>query len=147
MAPTLPVQRSWLALTEIARGNRDAALQELRLTEQLLGDDRLVIFLVDLAYGYGRLGERDNAQRLFAEIRSVAEAGQDIGAGGWALASLAIGDHDEALRWLGIGADKARRHEIDAGMFSLMNIKLNVTGDPVLEQPEFVEARGRLTGD
>ena len=33
------------------------------------------------------------------------------------------------------------------GFFSLMNIRLNVTNDPALEQPDFVAVRNRLTGD
>jgi Flp pilus assembly protein TadD len=146
MAPAVAVQHPWLASTEIARGNAAAARQEYLLTEALLGDDRPVLYLLDLAHGYGRIGDRERAQRLYDEIVRVA-ADQEIGAGGWAIASMAIGDYAEALRWLNVGADKAARHELDAGMFSLMNLKLNFTNDPVLERPEFVEVRGRLRGD
>jgi tetratricopeptide (TPR) repeat protein len=146
MAPAVAVQHPWLASTEIARGNAAAARQEYLLTEALLGDDRPVLYLLDLAHGYGRIGDRERAQRLYDEIVRVA-ADQEIGAGGWALASMAVGDYAEALRWLNVGADKAVRHELDAGMFSLMNLKLNFTNDPVLERPEFVEVRSRLRGD
>jgi TolB-like protein len=146
MAPTVAVQHPWLASTEIARGNPDAARQELQLTERLLGENRLIIYLLDIAYSYSRIGDREIAQRLYDEIVRTA-AGQEIGAGGWAIASMAVGDYAEALRWLNVGAEKAARHELDAGMFSLMNLKLNVTNDPVLERPEFVEVRSRLRGD
>jgi Flp pilus assembly protein TadD len=145
LLPANPVIHTWLAYTEIARGNNVAALREMEITQQLL-EDRTAIYLLDLAYSYGRLGDRDNAQRLYDEIMSVA-AQQDIGAGGWAIASMAIGDYEEGLRWLNVGADKAARHELDAGMFSLMNLKLNFTADPMLETPEFVEVRNRLRGD
>jgi hypothetical protein len=60
---------------------------------------------------------------------------------------MAIGDYQEGLRWLNVGAEKAARHELDAGMFSLMNLKLNFTADPMLEMPEFVDVRNRLRGD
>jgi Flp pilus assembly protein TadD len=145
MLPANAVIHAWLAYTEIARGDDVAALREMELTQQLL-EDRTAIYLVDLAYSYGRLGDRDNAQRLYDEIEALA-ADQDIGAGGWALASMAIGDYEEGLRWLNVGAEKAARHELDAGMFSLMNLKLNFTADPRLETPEFVEVRNRLRGD
>jgi tetratricopeptide (TPR) repeat protein len=145
ISPAAPVIHTWLAYTEVARGNNDAALREMQLTEQLL-QNRLVVYLLDLAYCYGRLGDRDNARRLYDEISAIA-ARQEIGAGGWALASMAIGDYNEGLRWLNVGAEKAVRHELDAGMFSLMNLKLNFTADPMLETPEFVEVRNRLRGD
>ncbi len=122
------------------------ARQELELTENLLGEQRPVIYLLDTSYAYGRLGDTGSAQRLFAEISAAAKE-QEIGAGGWAIANMAIGNYDEALTWLRTGAEKAARHEIDAGMFSLMNLKMNITADPVLERPEFVEVRERLRGD
>lgn len=145
IAPAQAVLHTWLAYTETARGNYDAAREELQLTDQLL-IDRTIIYLTDAAYVYGRIGDAENARRLYEEIEGIA-ADEEIGAGGWALASLGIGDYDEALRWLNIGADKASRHELDAGMFSLMNLKLNFTADPVLERPEFVDVRNRIRGD
>ncbi len=99
-----------------------------------------------MAYGYGRLGDRENAQRLYDEIQAIA-ADQELGAGGWTLANLAVGDYDEALRWLNEAADKASRHEIDPGMFGLMNLTMNYMGDPMLEQAEFVEVFDRISGD
>ncbi len=146
IAPEAPVVHAWIAYTEIARGNNDRAARELELLEQLIGDDRQILCLLDMAYGYSRLDDRNNAQRLYDEIRALA-AGQEIGAGGRAITSLAIGDYDEALRWLDVAAGKASRHELDAGMFNLMNLKLNYMADPVLERPEFVDVRNRLVGD
>jgi adenylate cyclase len=146
ITPILPIHHSWLAVTEIARGNPSAALKELELTEKLLGDEREIIYLLDMGYAYGRLGDAGNARRLANEVLGVAVE-RDIGAGGHALASMAVQDYDAALRWLRAAADKAERHEIDTGMFSLMNLKMNVTADPVLGRPDFVEARRRLAGD
>jgi adenylate cyclase len=146
LLPAIPLHHSWLALSEAARGETASARRELELTEKLLGEQRQIIYLLDMAYTYGRLGDTDNARRLIDEVRTAA-AEQDIGAGGRALAHMALGEHDEALKWLRAGADKAARHEIDAGMFSLMNLKQNYTADPVLERPEFVAARAQLKGD
>lgn len=146
LAPALPLQHSWLAMAEIARGNTAGALRELEFGEQLLGNNRAVISLIDSIYGYGRIGRADDAQRLFDEIEGLAEE-QDPGAGGWALAYLGIGDEPRALEWLQTGADKADNKQPDSGFFSLMNIRVNFTADPRLEQPEFVEVRNRLRGD
>jgi len=145
IAPSLSPIASFLAVTEVARGNHDAALAYVQTAEELL-PGRFPVALLDIAYSYGRLGNRSNAQRLYDEITTLA-ADQEIGAGGWAMVNMAIGNYDEALRWLNVGAEKAARHELDAGMFSLMNIKRNFTADPMLERPEFVAVRNRLTGD
>ncbi len=52
-----------------------------------------------------------------------------------------------ALEWLEVAAQKVENHQVDAGFYNLMHMKMNVLGDPVLEQPEFVALRNRLTGD
>ena len=146
LAPTLSLQHSWLALAEIGRGNNAAAQDALRVAERLLGENRVLISLVDIIYGYGRIGRNEEVQRLFEEIETLAER-QDIGAGGWALAYLAIGDEQRALEALREGAEKAANKELDPGFFSLMNIKADFANDPRLAQPEFVAVRNRLTGD
>jgi len=133
-------------MTEIALGNIDSARKEPELTETLLGEHRQAIYLLDMSYAYGRSGDVHNATRLVDEIRSLA-ASQDIGAGGRAMASLAVGDQSAALKHLRDATAKAGRHEIDAGMFSLMNLKLNFTADPALNQPAFSRARALLKGD
>ena len=128
------------------RGNNAGALDALQLAEQLLGNTRVLISLVDLTYGYGRLGRDEDAQRLFTEMESLAGE-QDIGAGGRALVYLGIGDEERALEALREGAEKAANKELDPGFFSLMNLKANYANDPRLEQPEFVAVLSRLTGD
>jgi TolB-like protein len=146
LAPTLSLQHAWLAEAEIARGNSEVAFNELRLAEELLGTNRVIISLLDILYGYGRIGRGADAERLFAEVQQQS-ATQEIGAGGWASAYLAIGDQARALEWLRVGAERAREKKLDQGFFTLMNIRMNPTADPVLEQPEFVAVREALTGD
>ncbi len=111
-----------------------------------MGPNPPLLLLIDIAYAYGRIGERGDAERIFAEISGIANE-QDIGAGGWAAVHLAVGDEQTALEWLEVGAEKALNQEPDPGFFTLMNLRMNVTGDPVLERPEFVDVRNRLRGD
>lgn len=146
LAPTLPLQHSFLAMAEIARGNYGDAQELLEQAEQLTGTNRNLILLLDIAYGYGRIGLRDQAERLYREIEMLA-AVQEIGTGGWTLASLAIGDQEAALEQLRLAADRASNKVPDPGFFSLMNIRMNYTQDPVLEQTEFADLRRRLSGD
>jgi Flp pilus assembly protein TadD len=146
LGPTWSSARSWLAWAEIARGNSADALRELEVAEELLGPNRSIINLLDILYGYGRLGRTVEAQRLFNELEGLA-ATQDLGAGGWAMAYLAIGENEKALEQLELGVERARAKVLDPGFFQLMNLRMNVTNDPVLEQPEFVAVRAELTGD
>ena len=147
VSPTLAPTYASLAIPEAARGNLEEARRALVTAEELLGANRNIITLLDIAYGYGRIGDLDNARKLVGEIEEAVRGGQDIGAGGQALLHLAVGQHDEALAWLRRGAEKAARHEHDAGFYSLMNLKLNYGNDPVLDRPGFVEVRNRLVGD
>jgi tetratricopeptide (TPR) repeat protein len=146
IAPAAALFHSWLASAEIGRGNHEEAARELELTERLLGDNRAIIYLLDMLYSYSRVGRSADVERLFAEIEAIAQ-NQDIGAGGWAYAYLGIGDEEKALEQLRIGAQRARDKVLDPGFFQLMNLRMNVIDDPVLEQPEFVAVRAELTGD
>jgi serine/threonine-protein kinase len=146
LAPSVALFHSWLAFAEIGRGNHEAAADSLVRAEAVLGDNRAILYLVDILYCYGRIGRSADALRIFSEIQAIA-ANQEIGAGGWAMAYLGIGDQDRALEQLRIGAERARGKVLDQGFFSLMNIRMNVTSDPVLARPEFAAARAELTGD
>ena len=64
-----------------------------------------------------------------------------VGAANWALAYLALGEHEEALRWLTTAADN---RIADAGWRNLEELASNNRADPVLDRPEFVEVRDRL---
>jgi tetratricopeptide (TPR) repeat protein len=146
LEPAAAIFHSWLPFAEIGRDNADEALSEMQLVERLLGNNRATIFLLDMIYNYSRIGRRADVERLFAEIQSIA-ATQDIGAGGWAMTYLALGDEEKALEQLRIGAQRARDKVLDPGFFQLMNLSMNVNDDPVLEQPEFVGVRAQLSGD
>ena len=139
--------RDWLAFMEIAIGSPTDAIKQVELSEQLAGSNPTVVYLPEWAYAYGRAGRPADAKRLFDRLKAAADNGAMPGAGGWAMAYLAIGDERQALDWLGKGAKKAASHEPDEGLYNLMNLKLNVTNDPVLKKPEFVEVLSRIKGD
>jgi tetratricopeptide (TPR) repeat protein len=138
------IARWWLAAVEISRGNPQAAVQELELIEQLSGATGDM--LPSMAHGYARAGRAADARRLFDRFEHVA-AKEDFGAGAWVEAYLAIGEHQKALQWLERAARKAAWHEPDAGFYSLMNLRMNVLADPVLDRPEFVAVLERIRGD
>jgi TolB-like protein len=146
-APTASLGRLWLAYMEVAQGNGDAALQSLESAQRLMSSAEpwaRFVAAPEVAYTYARLGRPEDARRVFDDIQELLDV-QELGAGGRAMAYLAIGDQAEALRWLSVGAEKVRAHEIDEGFFNLMNLRMNYLDDPVLEQPEFVAAREALT--
>ena len=143
---SMVIERGWLAAVEIARGNHEAAIRQLEWIEQVeLNSGELQLPL--LAYGYRRVGREDDARRLFNEIERLSEAGTRFGSGAWAQAHLAVGEHDKALEWLKIAADKVAVHEPDEAFFPLMHLRANLMGDPVLETAPFVEVLRRITGE
>jgi tetratricopeptide (TPR) repeat protein len=147
LAPALSINHELLVWAEIARGHNDDALRELQLSETLIGaNNRSIMYLVDLLYCFSRLGREDDVKRLFTEIQTLASQ-QELGTGGWATVYLATGQRSEALEQLRLGAERARNKVLDPGFLNLMNIRMNLARDPVLEQPEFVEVRKRLQGD
>jgi TolB-like protein len=139
--------RDWLARMEIARGNGAAALEHLRRSETISAAQRQALFLPTWAYLYGRLGEAGDAQRIFEEMVEREAAGTRFGAGGWALAHLAIGNEERALAALADAADKAAAHELDEGFFSLMALRANVTNHALLRERRFADVLARITGE
>jgi len=139
--------RDWLIRMEVALGNNPSAVEHLRLSERIAGEDRQPVFLPIWAYCYGRLGEAADAQRIFEEMEAKEAAGIRFGLGGWAMAHLAVGDQTRAIEQLRAAARKASEHEPDEGFFALMALRMNVTNDDVLRQPEFAEVLARIRGD
>ena len=141
--------RSWLAWMEIAKGKPSAAIQQLEVSERLVAAIHAppFVYLPEWAYLYGRAGRPADAKRLFDQIKAAADKGAKPGAGGWAMAYLAIGDESHALEWLKKGAQEAANHEPDQGFFALMNLRTNPTNNPVLKKPEFADVLSRIKGD
>jgi serine/threonine-protein kinase len=147
LAPTLTITHGLLAWAEIARGHNDAALRELQQVDTLVdGNNRSIIVLLDLLRGFSRLGRQEDVNRLVAELQKLP-SDQDIGIGGRATVYLAQGEEGKALEELRRGVEHARNHMMDPGFLTLMNLRMNLSRDPVLERPEFVDARSDLRGD
>jgi tetratricopeptide (TPR) repeat protein len=148
LSPTFALSRAWLAYNAIAIGDTSAALANLQLVEHLIDVSSLqsIAFLPELAYAYGRIGRDADARRLFGEIQALARTA-DVGTGTWALAHLAVGDEDEALRQLEAVAAKAANHEPEQGLLGVMNLKMNFLSDPRIEEPRFADVLSRIRGD
>ena len=138
--PTDAGNRMDSAGIEATRSNRMAALAELPIAEQLLGETTNPHFVADIAYIYGRIDQPDEATRLFESIQR-SSALRRIAAPAWVLLYLAIGDQAQALYWLKDAADNPQPYE---GHFATLRLKNNIWNDPILDQPEFVEVRSRL---
>jgi tetratricopeptide (TPR) repeat protein len=145
--PAAALPRDFLARAHVARGNKAGALDQLRVAERIASTERQAAFLPTLAYSYGRLGEAADAKRLVEQMQAEEARGTRFGAGGWAMAHLAVGDEVRALEQLRVAARKAREHEPDEGFLMLMELRMNVTNDGVLRRPEFVEVLANIKGD
>jgi len=133
-----------LGVAEAIRGERDTALDQLTLAEQLR--PRLSAFeLSQLAYSYGRIGRGSDAHRMLGQLQSLAEA-EGFSEEAWphlfAFAYLGTGENTEALRWLETWAE-APGPRGGPGVARAL-VARNLLDDPVLEQPEFIELRRRL---
>jgi TolB-like protein/DNA-binding winged helix-turn-helix (wHTH) protein len=143
MDPTAVRIRHWLGQMEAASGNPAQALLELQAVERLGAGLTNPTLAVGLLYSYSRIDRSDDVARLAADVEKLA-AGGSVGAGTWALMYLALGDSDEAHRWLDTAVEKIERHEPDAGFLNLMTIKTNPHADPVLDEPRFRKLRDRI---
>jgi len=132
----------YLAFFQAIRGYHEEALEELRLAETLQENPLAAsqTSLAEFAYAYGRIGRAEDARRYFDAIEAMS-ADYSVGAATWALAYLAIGDHEQSLHWLNVAADN---RIADAGWRNLEELASNNRSDPVLDRPEFVEVRQRL---
>jgi TolB-like protein len=126
-----------LGLVETTRGNDVEALARLRFAEELSRGIPSADVMSELAYGYGLIGQREDAMRMFKQIENMA-SGFHVGAASWTLAYLGIGDEDRALDFLMTASDTTQGGE---GYLALTFLLGNAFSDPVLDQQKFVEAR------
>lgn len=145
LAPSFGIVRYWLAGVQLVRGNQTAARQQLQLAAPFVTNGEIPSSLAELAYAYSRLGENDDVARIVSRFEDVT-AETETGTGNKTLINLALGNQEEALRWLAAGVQKAERNELDVSFNIMMNLRMNPFKDPVLEQPEFAALRNRLRG-
>jgi tetratricopeptide (TPR) repeat protein len=132
-----------LGFIEVRRGNYEAAEAAFDLAGESTAGRRTPMNMASLAYGYARIGRHEKAKQLFQEIQGVSGTVSDATL---ALAHLAIGDRARSLDHFDRAIEKIKRHEPDAGWFNLMMFKHNLTGDPMLEAPDFRARRQQITG-
>ncbi len=126
-------------LPELALGNEARARQGMRLADQLMPDDSAPTIRAHVAYGYGMLGQREDAKRVWNRTEEmIGDRFVDPIVRVWGC--LALGESDQALQWLHKAENPEYRQEIWLRTF----MKQNTWADPILDQPEFVEARSRL---
>ena len=126
-----------LAFMEYVLGNYEAASEALSFTERLNSGAGTQIWA---AYGYGLLGLPEDAQRAFDRLTELAEDVY-VDPGQWARTYMGVGNYDEALRQINraiANPDLIRRHEM------IDRIMINEWSDPLLESPEWIEARNQL---
>lgn len=127
----------YLAEAEAARGNPEAAIDDLRIFEQLIGYDRQPA-IARAAYVYSLCGRQDDVVRVLANSAQIDVPVSPIQRVFWALASK---DADQSLKRLQEAVDYPLPSN---GSAITVMVKNNVYGDPLLERPEFVELRKQL---
>ena len=141
LIPDEPYSHSFLGQIEATVGNPETAVAELRIAETLLGPESTNTFLLaSLAEFYGVSGHREDAQQIVDRLEAI-DTEYPLGAATHALASLSVGEGASALEWLRRAADDPLP---DEGLLMEFFIRRNIYADPVLEKPEFVEARAQL---
>ena len=145
LRPSNGIYHLRVANNEIARGNILAAIDELRIAEPLiLSRSSSPGLLAELAYAYAQAGVNDEAIRIVGRIEELSTE-RVVGLGAWAMAKLALGEHEEALGLLRSAADETvGRGALDGAFKPLVQIAANVLADPTLDQSEFVEVRSEL---
>jgi TolB-like protein/DNA-binding winged helix-turn-helix (wHTH) protein/Tfp pilus assembly protein PilF len=127
-----------LGITEGIRGNREIALSELQIAEQLWGESIQTPRFPQLANGYAQIGQRDDVDRLFAGLQNRA-VNSPVNAAHWALMYIALEDFDQALKWLEVAVkDEA------PDLISLAEIKANPYAIAALDEPRFKTLRGQI---
>ena len=134
--PDSVITRIILGRVLAGRGDRTQALEQLRIAEELIPPDSEG--MAPLAHGYRLAGRPEDAERAFVSWqRTVADRDYSgLNVRSWAY--LAVGDRRQALL--------AMEEAADCGDFGpgMRFVKVNPFFDPILEEPEFVEARNRL---
>jgi tetratricopeptide (TPR) repeat protein len=127
-------------IAEVARGNNTIAIELFRQAEKLVQNIPSPDMIGMIAYGYGRAGSAEDAQRMFSRIQAMSTEFH-VGSASWTLAHLGIKDLDSARASLRLAGDD---WAVDEGFMSLCTLAFNTSSDPILERADIEEARTRL---
>ena len=137
--PPQPFAYLELGYAEGARGNRQQALEAIRIAEQLSQQDRRPSWLARIARAYARADSSEHTLRLVNEIRALGEQTY-VGATTWYVAHMALGDYEEALRWLHVALDTG---DTNSGILQEMRTR-NDKVDRIWDHPSFQQARTKM---
>ena len=125
-----------LGLAEIMLGNDEEGLRQLRIADELIKSSKNLKHYELVAYGYARLGLKEDAARIVNLFETMEAKGEMMRPYGKAMAYLAIGNADGAY-------DILAQKPYEGGLHFLQVMKSNMMKDPVLEEPRFVEIRNQ----
>jgi TolB-like protein len=143
IAPAFSLAHAILGNAEQRLGNRTAAMDSLRLSEALYGDNINPLSISELAHAYSRLGMDAEVQRLNSRFDELS-TGDEIGAGVSTTMFLALRDEERAYDSLTRAVKKAESEQADSGFNALMSLKLKLSGDPVLSTRRFQALLDRI---
>ena len=134
LKPKFHRQHTNLGLAEIVLGNDEEGLKQIRMAEELQssagkGPNPL------MAYGYSRLGLKDEAARVVNNLEARDAKGEKMRPYARAVAYLAIDEADKAYDILS--------EKPNEGLHYFQVMKSNMMRDSVLEEPRFVEIRNQ----
>lgn len=126
-----------LAMIELHRGDEQAALDLTRFIDQTTSGSSGNAYAT-LAFLYGRLAQTDDARKNSDRLSALAREGY-IRPTLWALVHIGVGDYDAAYNVIAENLDDARANGVIQNQ-----IGQNITNDPVLEEPRWVELRSQM---
>jgi len=136
--PTVGNLHAQLGFAQVSLGDWDDAVRELKVAEEIYGENIQSQRYSQLAAGYARMGRSDDVERLFHALEVRAE-NSPVTAAVWAQMYIALEDYDQALEWLETAVDSQAPDLVPLG-----HIKGNPYGNPALEEPRFQELRDRI---
>jgi tetratricopeptide (TPR) repeat protein len=136
--PTVGNLHAQLGFSQVALGDWDDAARELKVAEEIYGENIQSQRYSQLAAGYAQMGRRDDVERLFHALEVRAE-NSPVTAAVWAQIYIALEEYDQALEWLEAAVDSQAPDLVPLGQ-----IKGNPYGNPALDEPRFQELRDRI---
>jgi len=123
----------------------EAAASSLRLAEEIAPTTAaLEGWWATMIQVYRQIGMPGEAERIYRRFEQL-DAESEFSDATWAAIHLARDETDLAYARLEAAIASTETSDVDPGYFNLMNLIENPMGDPVLEEPRFVELRQRLS--
>lgn len=134
----------FLAGFEVARGDEAKGLEAVRNADRLIPREASPGIRAHVGWFFGRLGQRSEAQRIFAELEQTAKQ-RYVDPASWAWANLGIGDYDRAFE---LYCEVRKDVTVVQDPWEIHLARQNFCSDPVLDEPRFQEVLAglRLTG-